>query len=63
MSERQKITRFHKLFDEYELRGGEGYAFAEWLAEVKVPQLDGEIATLKRENETLMKIAEEIRDK
>ena len=44
MSEQQKIRHFQRLFDEYELRGGEGFSFAEWLAEIKVPELEAKLA-------------------
>ena len=47
MSTQQKVEHFQRLFDEFEEKGGEGSAFAEWLAEIKVPQLEAENEALR----------------
>ncbi|MCK5558788.1 MAG: hypothetical protein KAJ01_10430 [Candidatus Hydrogenedentes bacterium] len=47
MSTQQKVEHFQRLFDEFEERGGEGFAFAEWLAEIKVPRLEAENEALR----------------
>ena len=48
-SEQQKIKHFHRLFDKYEKKGGEGFTFAEWLAEIIVPKLEAKIEALQED--------------